>query len=387
MTQSYSFKDIDGRQCVLQLCHSYGAPFLDVARQYTGLFAGTDIAVTTVYLTGEADGQVARDSGGDEVIFLQYSSRQIRGLKRAAISALAAIVADRNISFAIAHRYKAIFIASHIAGLSVVGVHHAFGDYQRLTRRWYINRHRDMVALVGVSNAVRDNVRASLPRWRDQRIQTLYNRIDYGAMRSRLLSRETARRELGIAEEDFVFANVGRLHPDKDQASLVAAFAQVANELPQAQLLILGEGRLRSSLEQQIAVLNLGPRVRLLGQVTNAANYFRAFDSFILSSDHEPFGMVLLEAMAAGLPMAASDCGGASEVVGDSGILFPLGDRPALANAMTSLYRLSADERAQWRARMDERAVRLFSLEAGRQRFWSLPFVAQHFAAGVAHER
>ena len=367
---------------VLQLCHGYGQPFLDVARQYISLFQGKAVNITTVYLTGTGDESLARDTGGNEVIFLEFSSRQIRGLKRAAIAQVRNICQQRGIRFAVAHRYKSIFIASHVTGLFVVGVHHAFGDYERFTRRWYANRKRDNLALLGVSDAVRDDVRSKLPRWSPKRIETLYNRVDYAALKRDLLPRQQARAQLGIADEGFVFANVGRLHPDKDQRTLIAAFARIAAELDRAQLLIIGRGRLQQDLQQQIDGLGLQQRVHLTGPIADAARLYSAFDGFLLSSDHEPFGMVLLEAMAAGTPIAATHCGGGCEVVGDTGLLFPLGDDAALADAMRTLYGLDQAQRNDWVQRMDQRVADMFTLSAGARVFWRLPFVQQHLSLG-----
>lgn len=379
MVERYQLQEaVSGQRHVLQLCHSYYAPFLDVARQYVSLFPEDHIAVTTVYLTGAADPEVAAQTGGSEVIFLQYSSRQIRGLKRKAIAAVRDLCGERSIEFAVAHRYKSIYIASHVQGLFVVGVHHAFGDYARFSRRFYVNHCRERVALLGVSNAVRDDVRGDLPSWPTERIETLYNRVDYGAMKRALLSREESRKVLGVAGEEFVFANVGRLHPDKDQRTLINAFAQVSSELSNARLLIIGKGKLHQSLQAQIDALDLGDRVRLTGPLPEVAPLYSGFDGFLLSSDYEPFGMVLLEAMAAGLPIAASDCGGAREVVGNSGLLFPLRDSTALAEAMRTIYHADEQQRAQWRQAMDDRVEALFTLSAGAKTFRSFDFVRQH---------
>ena len=82
---------------VLQFCHGYDGPFLDCARQYASLFAGTGYRVTTVFLTGVADAEVAAGCASDEVLFMEYSSKAIRGLKLGAISDLRKI-ADLAIS-------------------------------------------------------------------------------------------------------------------------------------------------------------------------------------------------------------------------------------------------------------------------------------------------
>jgi glycosyltransferase involved in cell wall biosynthesis len=384
MPQTFALKQAAAADTpVLQLCHSYGQPFLDVARQTVSLFHDLPVALTTVYLTGTADADLARATGGEEVIFLEFSSRQIRGLKRAAIASVRAICRQRGMRFAVAHRYKPIYVASHIPGLFVVGVHHAFGDYQRFSRRWYVNRRRRNLALLGVSDAVRDDVRSRLPRWPAERIETLYNRVDYIALKQSLLPRQQARQLLDIPDGSFVFANVGRLHPDKDQATLIAAFARVASELADARLLIIGKGRLQRDLQRQIEDLSLQDRVRLTGPIADASRLFSAFDGFVLSSDHEPFGMVLLEAMAAGLPIVASDCGGASEVVADTGWLFALGNVEALAERMRLVYALDTQQRALWAQRMDQRVQQLFTLEAGARTFRNFAFVQPYLPAAA----
>ena len=145
--------------------------------------------------------------------------------------------------------------------------------------------------------------------------------------------------------------------------------------MPDSLLLILGQGELEQELKDLAAELGVDGQVRFLGSVPDAARYYRAFDCFVLSSDHEPFGMVLLEAMAAGLPIISSDCGGAPEVVGDSGFLFPLGDVAALAERMSGVRRLDSEALDGLRTAMDAQAQAHFSFEAGRRTFWDLPFI------------
>ena len=163
---------------VLQFCHGYDGPFLDCARQYASLFVGKGYRVTTVFLTGAADAEVAAGCASDEVLFLERSSASVRGLKLGAIRDLRKIAASRNFSFCIAHRFKPVYIALLATRLPVIGVHHAFGDYQRRTRKLFAHLFRKRLSLLGVSDAVRDDMRKSLPDWPTGRIQTLYNRID-----------------------------------------------------------------------------------------------------------------------------------------------------------------------------------------------------------------
>jgi glycosyltransferase involved in cell wall biosynthesis len=320
---------------VLQFCHGYDGPFLDCARQYAVLFKGTPYKVCTVYLTGQPSEEVERGSASDEVIFLDYSSAQVRGLKLGAIRDFRRIAASRDFALCIAHRFKPIYVAMLGSNLPVIGVHHAFGDYKRRSRQLFANFFRKRLMLLGVSNAVRDDMRSCLPDWPAERIETLYNRIDVEAVQAEQVAREAAREHLGLPQDAWVVGNVGRLHPDKDQATLIRGFAQALPQLPAGSLLvIMGTGRLESALRALVSELDVSDSVCFPGQVLNARRYFKAFDVFALTSDHEPFGMVLLEAMAAGVPLICSDCGGGREVVGGVGELFPMGDCGALAQRL-----------------------------------------------------
>ena len=269
------------------------------------------------------------------MIFLNYSSKQVRGLKLAAIKDFKKILASRNFTLCIAHRFKPIYIALFGSKLPVIGVHHAFGDYKRRSRQWLANYFRDRLRLLGVSNAVRDDMRACLPKFKPEHIQTLYNRIDVEAVQAEQVSCEEASPFLDLPQDAWIVGNVGRLHPDKDQATLIKGFAKALPDLPAGSLLaIMGSGRLEQQLKQLAADLSVADSVRFLGQVANGRRYFKAFDLFALTSDHEPFGMVLLEAMAAGVPVIATDCGGAKEVVVEPELRFQLGNTGQLAKVL-----------------------------------------------------
>jgi glycosyltransferase involved in cell wall biosynthesis len=363
---------------VLQFCHGYDGPFLDCARQYASLFAGKGYRVTTVFLTGASDPDVVADCGSDEVLFLGYSSSAIRGLKLGAIRDLRRIAASRPFSFCIAHRFKPVYIATLATRLPIIGVHHAIGDYQRRTRKLFARMFQKRLSLLGVSDAVRDDLRKHLPLWPAERIQTLYNRVDIEQLQGSQFSAEDARAELGLSPTAWIIGNVGRLHPDKDQATLLRGFALALPNLPEnSQLVILGKGRLEQSLKDLALELGIGAHVLFMGQVPEARRYFKAFDVFALSSDHEPFGMVLLEAMVAGVPLVATACGGAKEVVEGVGLLFGLGDAERLAQGLVHLAGLDAGQRQACADQMLARLRERFSDHAVRDVFWRLPLVTR----------
>lgn len=322
----------DREKWVVQFCHGYDGPFMDCARQYAVLFKDADYKVCTVYLTGEPNHEVVKGSASDEVLFFNYTSKQVRGLKLAAIRDFRKLVASRNFSYCIAHRFKPIYIALLGSELPVIGVHHAFGDYKRKSRQWLVSFFKKRLRLLCVSNAVRDDIRARLPNFDSNNIETLYNRIDIEAVQTEQLSKKKSREYLKLPQDVWVVGNVGRLHPDKDQTTLIKGFALALPQLPAGSLLvIMGRGQLEQQLKKLVVELGITDSVRFLGQIPYGRRYFKAFDLFALTSDHEPFGMVLLEAMVAGVPVIATNCGGAKEVVDGVGKLFPLSDTRKLA--------------------------------------------------------
>lgn len=358
----------DKQQWILQFCHGYDGPFMDCARQYAVLFKDTDYKVCTVYLTGEPSDEVVEGSASDEVLFFNYTSKQIRGLKLAAIRDFKKLVATRDFAYCIAHRFKPIHIALLGSKLPVIGVHHAFGDYKRKSRQLFANFFKKRLRLLGVSNAVRDDMRACLPGFEPGNIETLYNRIDVEAVQAEQVSREEAREHLGLSQKAWVVGNVGRLHPDKDQTTLIKGFALALPKLPEGSLLaIMGSGRLEQQLKGLAVELGVADNVRFLGQVPNGRRYFKAFDLFALTSDHEPFGMVLLEAMAARVSVISTDCGGAREVVVGAGKLFPFKGYQELADYIVQYSQNTAEHDSDF----EKHLASQFSDEASLKSFES----------------
>jgi glycosyltransferase involved in cell wall biosynthesis len=357
----------------LQICHSYYAPFLDCARQYSKLFEGTEYKVLTVYLTGEADPEVERGTCSDEVIFLGYKSHQVSGLKLNAITRIRKIVANETFAFCIAHRAKPTYVALLATHLPVISIHHNYNDFGRFSRRFLVNMFQSRLLLLGVSDSVRDDMRRQLANWPKERIQTLYNRIDVEATQASQLPRADARQFLGLAEDAWVVGNVGRLHHDKDQATLIRGFQKALPELPaHSILLIMGSGPLESDLKGLVKDLGISDHVIFTGNVADGKKYFKAFDVFALTSDHEPFGMVLLEAMAAGVPIICSDCGGGAEVSRNVGVLFEFGNYAELASA---LIKIANETGENFSSCLLNELNKHFSDDAAKVNFWGLSYI------------
>jgi glycosyltransferase involved in cell wall biosynthesis len=126
--------------------------------------------------------------------------------------------------------------------------------------------------------------------------------------------RSAARRRFGFDDADIVIGTVGHLRPEKNYARLVDALGQLpANS--RTKLLIVGDGELRSVLEEQVDRLGLRNRVVFAGIVADPAECYRAMDVFALSSDTEQMPLVVLEAMGTGLAVVSTDVGDVREMV------------------------------------------------------------------------
>lgn len=131
-----------------------------------------------------------------------------------------------------------------------------------------------------------------------------------------------------------IILSAGRLAQDKDYFTLLDAFRTVLRAEYPCRLLILGEGKLRRPLEERVRSLGLENHVSLPGWSDNPYAFMSRAALFVLSSRHEAFGMVLVEALACGCPAVATDCPGPSEILGDPDLLAPVGDPNALAQVM-----------------------------------------------------
>ncbi|BCW87460.1 D-inositol-3-phosphate glycosyltransferase [Alphaproteobacteria bacterium SO-S41] len=144
--------------------------------------------------------------------------------------------------------------------------------------------------------------------------------------------RGTVRRELGIAGDAFVIGFVGRLHPSKNPQLLVEAYR--AAGLKNAALVLAGDGPERADVEKRAAG---DPTIHVLGLRTDAARLYQAFDLFVLPSRFEQVPLVLMEAMASGLPIAASAIESIAEFLPvPPAHLFPSEDAQALAAVLNA---------------------------------------------------
>ncbi len=210
--------------------------------------------------------------------------------------------------------------------------------------------------LIAVSKGVRDHLVAQGLDGR--RIDVVYNGVPTPAL-SR--PRERVRAGFGFAPEDEVVGTVARTVRIKGFDDLLPAFARVAAVKPRARFLVVGDGDEEAHYRREAARLGLDGRLVWAGYLEDVAPALGAMDAFAFASHKEAMGVAVVEAMLMGLPVASTNVGGLSEVVGETGWLVPPHSPEALAEAI--LAALGSPARG-----IDggERAARLFSVAAMR---------------------
>ncbi|ATE60938.1 TIGR03088 family PEP-CTERM/XrtA system glycosyltransferase [Thauera sinica] len=179
------------------------------------------------------------------------------------------------------------------------------------------------------------------------------------------------------APDRVLIGTVGRLQAVKDQVTLVRAFAQaVAQHAPgseRACLVIAGDGPLRAQVEAEVRAAGLGGRIWLAGERKDVPELMRGLDIFVLPSISEGISNTILEAMASGLPVVATDVGGNGELVaaGETGALVPASDPAAMARALSD-YAADAALRQSHGAAGRRRVEQGFSLDGMVARYMDL---------------
>lgn len=193
--------------------------------------------------------------------------------------------------------------------------------------------------VIAISAAVRRVLeRDGIP---STRIVTVHSGINVEQVRNTRAG--AIRAELGLPDSTPLAVSVGALEDSKDHATLIDAAAALRFRQPALHWVIAGDGALRSRLEGLIARLGLEDRVHLPGRLIEPLRLIATADVFVMSSKEEGLGTSVLDAMALGVPIAATTGGGIPEMLnGGGGLLSEPGDAPALAASVDRLLRDSA---------------------------------------------
>jgi L-malate glycosyltransferase len=216
-------------------------------------------------------------------------------------------------------------------------------DFRLRTNTLSRYKHRQVQRFICPSDAIRRILQAD--GLEADRLVTVHEGIDldHVAAAPPLSLHEV----FGLPAGSPVVVNVAAMVPHKGQRYLLDAMAQVVRAVPEARLVVLGEGELRPSLARQIDQLGLGGRVLLPGFRSDVLSLLKTCDVFVLSSVQEGLGTSLLDAMACARPIVATHAGGIPEVVldGETGLVVPPRDADALAAALIDV--LTDDARAR----------------------------------------
>ena len=171
-------------------------------------------------------------------------------------------------------------------------------------------------------------------------VEPLSNGIDLGCFRPRK-PKKMVLEKYGIDPARPRVINVGRVDPEKSIDKVINAFSYVVREVPEAELLIVGDGIAKNALEKQVKKMGLKDNVRFAGRVMlpELVDLYLSADVFATASETETQGIVLIEAAACGLPLIAVDAGAVSELCqdGQNGVLSQPGDTERIAAALAKI--------------------------------------------------
>ncbi len=293
------------------------------------------------------------------------------GLDRAVAKRLADEVKRRRIQVLHAHQYTPFFYSAlarllHRCHARILFTEHGrhFPDVVSWKRHW-ANR-LVLQRFAEVSTGCCDFSSEALRRVEGfPRAITLRNGVDLKDLPARgdRSEHQALRQRLGLDPAGPYAACIARFHPIKDHPTLIRAWAKVIESIPDARLLLVGDGQERQACEQLSRHLGLGESVEFWGIRGDVADILRAVDVFTLTSISEAASLTLLEAMASQCPAAVTDVGGNGEHVAEAveGYLVPRGDDTRLAQRLIEL--LSDPDRAQEMGRAArQRVLRQFEL-------------------------
>jgi len=206
------------------------------------------------------------------------------------------------------------------------------------------------------------------------KITVIPNGVDSNRFRPSLDLRHSLRRELGLDDTTFVIGHVGRFSAVKAHPALIAAFAEVAARRPDTALVMCGQDVTDRNppLSAALRRHNLNGNVRLLGFRPDVEKVLPAFDVLACSSLTEGFSNAVAEAMAAAVPVVATDVGENRVVIGDTGMVVSAGSPAHLAAGLMALFDLGPDVRLALGERARQRVFSEYGLATMGNRYRQL---------------
>jgi len=311
---------------------------------------------------GTSDALAPAVRAGVELVEIRLPPRSYRNEARRVAEQLA----SASPAIAHTHGYHADLVGDRSAravGAPTVSTVHGFtgGSWRNRLYEWLDRRAlRRFDAVVAVSRAIADTLTAG--RVAPGALHLIPNAF---AETDPPLDRAAARRKLGLPPDRLVAGWVGRLSPEKGPDLFLEALARA----PGWHAAVVGSGPLQAWLRDLAGLLSVQDRVSWHGTIPGAAQLLKAFDVLVLSSRTEGTPIVLLEAMAAGVPALVTRVGGVPDVVSErEALVVPAGDPAALARALEQVR--TRPDAAATRARAAARRVaEAFAIEPWLDRY------------------
>ncbi len=308
------------------------------------------LALTTALTHRGHDCQIAY-LVGDGYLAAAFASRGVRTtnlrarswLDPVALARLARLARRERFDLLHGHLFPgevfATLAALRLRGVPLICTKH---NDEAFLRKWHFRMlHRVISYRASRTIAISDHVRrftVETGTAHPSRVLTIRYGYDAPAV---LPTREASRAALGTPAEAFLVGAAGRLAAQKGHRHLIEAIPALVPEIPNLQVVIVGEGPMRPVLERRARQLGVDRHVRFPGFHPDVQSFLCGLDVFVMPSLWEGFGLVLLEAMAAGQPIVASKVSAIPEVIEDgvTGLLVPPAEPSALAQAILTLWR------------------------------------------------
>lgn len=195
-----------------------------------------------------------------------------------------------------------------------------------------------------------------------EKIEIIYNGVDISKFDIQI-DKKTKRQEIGLPEHALIIGCIGKFRPEKGQKYLIWAMPEILQKFPDAVLALVGDGEEKEKLDKLIKSLELEQSVKLFGERQDVPEILKTFDVFVNPSLYEGMSNSILEAMAAKIPIAASDIPSNAEIIenGKTGLLMPVMNIEKIAESVIQI--LSSPELAKKLSSAAFQKVQNFTIE------------------------
>lgn len=262
------------------------------------------------------------------------------------------------------HRYVLGYLAPLLAARRTPAVHtcHTLAQHEtgRRGKSLYRMAWRAGSTPIAISNQV---ARSVTEVYGIERMPVILNGIPVEQFRHPTTPPKAWRRAEGFTDSEVLIVCIGRLSAVKNHPLLINTFDRIADQIPDARLLIVGDGEERDTVEALVRSLSATDRIQLMGQRNDISDILHAADLLVLTSTFEGIPLTIQEAMAAGTPVLATAVGGVPELVvhEESGLLVDSGDFEALGKALIQIVN-NEDMRMDFGQRSREIAAQSFDI-------------------------